>query len=372
MTPVNNTIIVAVVVAILAGFIPLDYLLDMVSIGTLVAFIVVSLGVIILRVREPDLPRGIQGAAVSRHARSCRCSRASGFCTACTGTPGSGSAPGSRVALLFYLFWSRHHSALNAGGATATSRPRFPATTTSCSSKSRRITTSSPATRMSRDRRRRLPGRKERALVAAPGRRGGQGAQDVTRRGHCRAQAVDDPVTGPDRRRICLVGRPIGRRLAARGAALPGPDRRGARRQLPQGRQPDRWGRPSRGRRRTRRTKSWWLARRPTARSARLSSDRPPTGCCTPRRCPSRSVLGDTGARVLASWRASPVPTRVRPNPSGWSNAWRRSPRSSTSRCGWSRSPSEAAPCSRPKWACTRRIRCSKRGRHSCARCWRS
>ena len=64
MTPVNNTIIVAVVAAILAGFVPLDYLLDMVSIGTLVAFIVVSIGVIILRVREPDLPRGIQGAAL--------------------------------------------------------------------------------------------------------------------------------------------------------------------------------------------------------------------------------------------------------------------------------------------------------------------
>ncbi len=32
----------------------------MVSIGTLVAFIVVSVGVIILRVREPDLPRGFK------------------------------------------------------------------------------------------------------------------------------------------------------------------------------------------------------------------------------------------------------------------------------------------------------------------------
>ena len=36
---------------------PLDYLIDVVSIGTLTAFIVVSLGVIILRYREPDLPR---------------------------------------------------------------------------------------------------------------------------------------------------------------------------------------------------------------------------------------------------------------------------------------------------------------------------
>ncbi len=59
-TPVNNTVIVAVIVSILAGFVPLDYLADMVSIGTLVAFIVVSVGVVILRVREPDLPRGFK------------------------------------------------------------------------------------------------------------------------------------------------------------------------------------------------------------------------------------------------------------------------------------------------------------------------
>jgi amino acid transporter len=59
-TPVNNTIIVAIVVAILAAIVPLDYLIDVVSIGTLTAFIVVSLGVIILRYREPDLPRGFK------------------------------------------------------------------------------------------------------------------------------------------------------------------------------------------------------------------------------------------------------------------------------------------------------------------------
>jgi amino acid transporter len=59
-TPVNNTIIVAIVVAILAAFVPLDYLIDVVSIGTLTAFSVVSVGVIILRVREPDLPRGFK------------------------------------------------------------------------------------------------------------------------------------------------------------------------------------------------------------------------------------------------------------------------------------------------------------------------
>src|SRR6195256_1940327 len=57
MTPVGNTIIVAVITAILAGFVPLNWLLDAVSIGTLVAFSVVSIGVIILRVREPGLER---------------------------------------------------------------------------------------------------------------------------------------------------------------------------------------------------------------------------------------------------------------------------------------------------------------------------
>ena len=67
MTPVNNTVVVAVIVSILAGFVPLDYLADMVSIGTLTAFIVVSIGVIILRRREPDLERGFKGAGLSGH-----------------------------------------------------------------------------------------------------------------------------------------------------------------------------------------------------------------------------------------------------------------------------------------------------------------
>ena len=59
-TPVNNTIIVAIIVALLAAFVPLDYLIDVVSIGTLTAFVIVSLGVIILRRREPDLPRAFK------------------------------------------------------------------------------------------------------------------------------------------------------------------------------------------------------------------------------------------------------------------------------------------------------------------------
>jgi basic amino acid/polyamine antiporter, APA family len=60
LAPVRNTIIVAVFVGILAGFIPLTVLIDLTSMGTLVAFTVVSIGVIVLRRTQPDLPRGFR------------------------------------------------------------------------------------------------------------------------------------------------------------------------------------------------------------------------------------------------------------------------------------------------------------------------
>jgi amino acid transporter len=60
LTPVNSTIIVAVVVALLAGLLPIEFLAEMTSIGTLVAFLVVSIGVIVLRRTAPDLPRGFK------------------------------------------------------------------------------------------------------------------------------------------------------------------------------------------------------------------------------------------------------------------------------------------------------------------------
>jgi amino acid transporter len=59
-TPVNNTVVVAIVVALLAGLLPINFLAEMTSIGTLVAFLVVSIGVIILRRTAPDLPRGFR------------------------------------------------------------------------------------------------------------------------------------------------------------------------------------------------------------------------------------------------------------------------------------------------------------------------
>jgi basic amino acid/polyamine antiporter, APA family len=115
MTPVFNTILVAIVVSILAGFVPLDKLADMVSIGTLTAFIVVSVGVIILRVREPDLPRGfkVPGYPVTPVLSVLACGYILYSLHWYTWIAFSAWVA---VALVYYLLWSRHHSALNDGG----------------------------------------------------------------------------------------------------------------------------------------------------------------------------------------------------------------------------------------------------------------
>jgi len=57
-SPDLNTWIVAAFIALLAAFVPLDTLVNLTSMGTLIAFAIVSLGVIILRRTQPNLPRG--------------------------------------------------------------------------------------------------------------------------------------------------------------------------------------------------------------------------------------------------------------------------------------------------------------------------
>ena len=59
-TPVRITVIVGVVCAVLAGFVPIGTLEEMVNIGTLFAFVLVSIGVLVLRRTRPDLERGFR------------------------------------------------------------------------------------------------------------------------------------------------------------------------------------------------------------------------------------------------------------------------------------------------------------------------
>jgi amino acid transporter len=56
-TPYITTIITGLVVAFFAGLIRIDVVGEMTSIGTLFAFVVVCMAVIILRVKRPDAPR---------------------------------------------------------------------------------------------------------------------------------------------------------------------------------------------------------------------------------------------------------------------------------------------------------------------------
>jgi APA family basic amino acid/polyamine antiporter len=56
-TPYITTIITCVIVSAVAGFVPIQILGEMTSIGTLFAFVVVSLAVIILRIRRPEAKR---------------------------------------------------------------------------------------------------------------------------------------------------------------------------------------------------------------------------------------------------------------------------------------------------------------------------
>lgn len=110
-TPVFSTVVAAVVVALLAGFIPLSNLWDLVSMGTLVAFIVVSLAVMVLRRTRPDLPRAfrVPGYPVTPILSILAC----GYLISGLGWETyAWFAAWVLVVLAFYLLWGRRHSLL--------------------------------------------------------------------------------------------------------------------------------------------------------------------------------------------------------------------------------------------------------------------
>jgi APA family basic amino acid/polyamine antiporter len=59
-TPYITTIITGIVCALAGGLLPIDILAELTSIGTLFAFVLVSIGVMILRLKRPELPRAFR------------------------------------------------------------------------------------------------------------------------------------------------------------------------------------------------------------------------------------------------------------------------------------------------------------------------
>jgi APA family basic amino acid/polyamine antiporter len=59
-TPVVGTILVAIIAALMAAFLPITLLGQLVSIGALLAFIAVAAGVLVLRRTRPDMPRSFR------------------------------------------------------------------------------------------------------------------------------------------------------------------------------------------------------------------------------------------------------------------------------------------------------------------------
>src|SRR5881227_3425175 len=63
-TPYLTSIVTGVIVAFFAAILPIRDAASLVSIGTLLAFVIVSIGVMVLRVRDPNLPRAFKTPAV--------------------------------------------------------------------------------------------------------------------------------------------------------------------------------------------------------------------------------------------------------------------------------------------------------------------
>ena len=56
-TPIRVIVLCGIIIALIAGFMPLGDLAELVNIGTLAAFVLVCLGVIVLRITKPDMER---------------------------------------------------------------------------------------------------------------------------------------------------------------------------------------------------------------------------------------------------------------------------------------------------------------------------
>jgi APA family basic amino acid/polyamine antiporter len=120
-TPHVATVITGVFAMIMAGVLPIDILSELVSIGTLLAFVVVCIGVLVLRHTRPELPRPfrVRWPWVT-------CTLGVLFCGAMMGFLNLGTwirlVIWALIGVSIYYFYGRHHSRLRQLSAESTAR----------------------------------------------------------------------------------------------------------------------------------------------------------------------------------------------------------------------------------------------------------
>ncbi len=130
-TPHVTTILTGVVVGLASGFTPIRVLGELVSIGTLLAFVIVSIGVMVLRLKRPDLDRPFKTPAVFFIA-PLSALVSFGLMAGLPGETWIRLVIWMAIGLVVYFLYGAKHSALRtattplprAGAAEATSRQR--------------------------------------------------------------------------------------------------------------------------------------------------------------------------------------------------------------------------------------------------------
>jgi len=123
-TPYRITVLTGVAVAALGGFVDLSTLAHLVNIGTLFAFILVSIGVVVLRRTRPDLPRGFRTpvATVVATVSTLMCLY---LMLNLTGDTWIRFLVWMAIGFAVYFAYGRHHSRLQAmPRVTASAHPR--------------------------------------------------------------------------------------------------------------------------------------------------------------------------------------------------------------------------------------------------------
>ena len=111
-SPVRVIVLIGAIMCGLSGFLPLNRLAELTNIGTLAAFVVVCLGVLVLRKSHPDLKRGFRapGGPIIPVLGVILCGGLMLFLSAHTWMYFSMVMV---VAVIVYFVYSRHHSVLN-------------------------------------------------------------------------------------------------------------------------------------------------------------------------------------------------------------------------------------------------------------------